>query len=31
MAQCLEGRDLRTRGVARSLREFERNWQVQDQ
>lgn len=31
MAQCLEGRDLRTRNVARSLREFERNWQVQQQ
>jgi hypothetical protein len=31
MAQCLEGRDLRTRTVARSLREFERNWQGQDQ
>lgn len=30
MAQCLEGRDLRTRDVARSLRQFERGWQVQE-
>lgn len=29
VAQCLEGRELRTRDVARSLRQFERNWQVQ--
>ena len=28
MAQCLEGRQLRTREVARSLRQFERSWQV---
>lgn len=27
MAQCLDGRDLRTRDVARSLKQFERNWQ----
>jgi len=29
MTQCLEGKDLRTRNVARSLKQFERNWQVQ--
>jgi DNA repair protein RecO (recombination protein O) len=28
MAQCLEGRQLRTREVARSLKEFERSWQA---
>jgi DNA repair protein RecO (recombination protein O) len=28
MAQCLEGRQLRTREVALSLRQFERSWQV---
>lgn len=28
MAECLEGRQLRTREVARSLKEFERSWQA---
>lgn len=31
MAQCLEGRALRTRDVARSLKQFERSWQGQEQ
>jgi DNA repair protein RecO (recombination protein O) len=30
MAQCLEGRELRTRDVARSLKAFERGWQPQE-
>lgn len=30
MAQCLEGRGLRTRDVARSLKQFERGWQGLD-
>lgn len=30
MAQCLEGRDLRTRGVALSMKQFERNWQLEE-
>lgn len=30
MAQCLEGRGLRTRDVARSLKQFERSWQGQE-
>jgi DNA repair protein RecO (recombination protein O) len=30
MAQCLEGRELRTRGVARSMKDFERSLQGQD-
>ncbi len=28
MTECLEGRQLRTREVARSLKEFERSWQA---
>jgi recombinational DNA repair protein (RecF pathway) len=28
MTQCLEGRSLRTRDVARSLKAFERSWQT---
>jgi len=30
MAQCLEGRQLRTREVAVSLKQFERSWQVEE-
>ncbi len=30
MTQCLEGRELRTRGVARSMKDFERGMQGQD-
>lgn len=30
MAQCLEGRGLRTRDVARSMKQFERSWQGQE-
>lgn len=30
MAQCLEGRDLRTRDVALSMKQFERSWQPEE-